>query len=95
MLEMIEEFFPQEVRFTRPQGGLFLWVTLPEYIRTGELLKVAVEKKVAYVPGSPFYPTGGGQNTMRLNFSNASEENIMEGMKRLGEVLKKEIIRNK
>ena len=95
MLEMIEEFFPQEVRFTRPQGGLFLWVTLPEYIHTGELLKVAVEKKVAYVPGSPFYPTGGGQNTMRLNFSNASEENIMEGMKRLGEVLKKEIIRNK
>jgi len=95
MLEMIEEFFPQEVRFTRPQGGLFLWVTLPEYIRTGELLKVAVEKKVAYVPGSPFYPTGGGQNTMRLNFSNPSEEDIMEGMKRLGEVLKKEIIRNK
>ena len=95
MLEMIEEFFPQEVRFTRPQGGLFLWVTLPEFIHTGELLKVAVEKKVAYVPGSPFYPTGGGQNTMRLNFSNASEEDIMEGMKRLGEVLKKEIIRNK
>jgi len=95
MLEMIEEFFPQEVRFTRPQGGLFLWVTLPEFIHTGELLKVAVEKKVAYVPGSPFYPTGGGQNTMRLNFSNPSEEDIMEGMKRLGEVLKKEIIRNK
>lgn len=95
MLEMIEEFFPQEVRFTRPQGGLFLWVTLPEFIHTGELLKVAVEKKVAYVPGSPFYPTGGGQNTMRLNFSNASEEDIMEGMKRLGEVLKKEFIRNK
>jgi 2-aminoadipate transaminase len=95
MLEMIEEFFPQEVRFTRPQGGLFLWVTLPEFIHTGELLKVAVGKKVAYVPGSPFYPTGGGQNNMRLNFSNASEEDIMEGMKRLGEVLKKEIIRKK
>lgn len=88
MLEMIEEYFPPGVEFTRPQGGLFLWVTLPESINTTELLPVAVENKVAYVPGAPFFPTGGGHNTMRLNFSNANEEQIREGMKRLGEVFK-------
>ncbi len=89
MLEMIEEFFPQEAQFTRPHGGLFHWVTLPDKIDTTKLLDQAVEKKVAYVPGAPFFPNKGGDNTLRLNFSNASDENIMEGMKRLGEVFKK------
>jgi len=89
MLEMIEEFFPQEAQFTRPHGGLFLWVTLPEKINTKKILDQAVAKKVAYVPGAPFFPNEGGDNTLRLNFSNASDENIMEGMNRLGEVFKK------
>lgn len=89
MLEMIEEFFPQEAQFTRPHGGLFLWVTLPDKINTKKLLDQAVEKKVAYVPGAPFFPNEGGENSLRLNFSNASGDNIMEGMNRLGEVFKK------
>ena len=93
MLEMVEEFFPQEVHFTRPEGGLFLFVSLPESINAVEMLDRAVEKKVAYVPGFPFYPNGGGLNTMRLNFSNASEEGIAEGMKRLGGVIKTELVK--
>jgi 2-aminoadipate transaminase len=91
MLDMVEEFFPQEAQFTRPEGGLFLWITLPDSINTVKMLDIAVERKVAYVPGSPFFPNGGGLNTMRLNFSNASEEEIAEGMNRLGEVIKTEI----
>lgn len=92
MLETIEEFFPTEARWTRPEGGLFLWVSLPEKLNTETMLKRAVEQKVAYVPGSPFYPRGGGTNTMRLNFSNASEDEIVEGMKRLSKVIKEELV---
>jgi 2-aminoadipate transaminase len=92
---MIEEFFPQEAQFTHPHGGLFLWGTLPEWINTTEILPIAVEKKVAYVPGSPFFPNGGGENTLRLNFSNASDEEIMNGMNRLGEVFKTAIKKHK
>ncbi|MEN8242473.1 MAG: PLP-dependent aminotransferase family protein, partial [Chloroflexota bacterium] len=74
MLEMIDEMFPEEASYIRPEGGLFFWVRAPEKINTEEMLPKAVEAKVAYVPGSPFYANGGGPNTMRLNFSNASEE---------------------
>jgi 2-aminoadipate transaminase len=91
MLEMIEEFFPEEAQFIRPQGGLFLWITLPDRINTNTILELAVEKKVAFVPGSPFFPNGGGENSLRLNFSNASEDDIMEGMSRLGEVIKRAV----
>ena len=91
MIESIEEFFPEGVQWTTPEGGLFLWVTLPKGFNTEVLLKRAVEKKVAYVPGSPFYPNGGGENTMRLNFSNATDENIVEGMRRLGETIREEL----
>jgi 2-aminoadipate transaminase len=89
MIELIEEVFPPGVSYVRPEGGLFLWITTPPEIDTTELLPLAVAEKVAYVPGTPFYPNGGGHNTMRLNFSNASEEEIRQGMTRLGEVLKK------
>ncbi|MEJ2487443.1 MAG: PLP-dependent aminotransferase family protein [Anaerolineales bacterium] len=89
MMDLIDELFPPGVTYVRPQGGLFLWVTTPPEINTTELLKTAVAEKVAYVPGEPFHPHGGGTNTMRMNFSNASEEGIREGMKRLSEVLKK------
>lgn len=91
MLEALDEFFPQGVKWTKPQGGMFLWVTLPEKINATDMLKRAVEAKVAYVPGEFFHPLGGGQNTMRLNFSNASPQNIIEGMRRLAEVIKKEL----
>ena len=89
MLETIAEYFPSEASWTEPEGGLFLWVSLPEGINTTELLMKAVEtQKVAYVPGEPFFPNEGGENTLRLNFSNATDENIVEGMTRLGKVFK-------
>lgn len=92
MMELIDEVFPPDVTYIRPEGGLFLWVTTPPEIDTTELLPLAVAEKVAYVPGTPFYPSGGGHNTMRLNFSNASEEEMRTGMTRLGEVLKKALV---
>lgn len=92
MLESMEKYFPKDgVKWTKPHGGLFLWVILPEHIDTYALLEKAIELKVAYVPGSPFYSDGSGKNTMRLNFSNATEENIIEGIKRLGNLFKKVI----
>ena len=88
MLAAMEEHFPPGVTWTRPQGGLFLWVSMPEHVDSEELLKVAVEGKVAFVPGSAFYPDGqGGRNCMRLNFSNAKPEMILEGIKRLGQAM--------
>jgi 2-aminoadipate transaminase len=91
MTAAMEEHFPQGVTWTKPVGGLFLWVRTPEHLNTMELLETAVEKKVAYVPGTVFFPDGSGLNTMRLNFSNATPDNIKEGIKRLGRVLEKAI----
>jgi 2-aminoadipate transaminase len=88
MLEMMEEVFPKEVRCTRPLGGMFLWGIMPEHIDAAEVLKVAIERKVAFVPGASFHPNGGGQNTMRINFSFASPDVIREGITRLGVTLK-------
>lgn len=87
MLEAMAEFFPKGVRWTHPQGGLFLWATLPEGMSATQVLQDAIEKKVAFVPGEPFYALGGGYNTMRLNFSNATPENIRLGIQRLGKVI--------
>jgi 2-aminoadipate transaminase len=90
MLACLERAFPDPaagVRWTRPHGGLFLWVILPERIDTGALLKRAIVEKVAFVPGTAFHPLGGGCNTLRLNFSNASELMIEEGMTRLTRVI--------
>jgi 2-aminoadipate transaminase len=89
MMDLIDELFPSEVHYVRPEGGLFLWVTVPEALDMEELLPAAVENKVAYVPGAPFHTDGKGKNTIRMNFSNASEEGIRLGMQRLSEVLKK------
>jgi len=91
MLEAMEEHFPAGVRWTKPEGGMFLWVTLPEGLDAQDLLMKAVERKVAYVPGQPFHPDGSGANTMRVNFSNASEEMIREGIARLGALFREEI----
>ena len=90
MLAAMDKYFPPGVTWTHPQGGMFLWVRLPEHVNATELLKVALEERVAFVPGSAFYPQGGGENTMRLNFSNASPEMIEEGIRRLGRALTRE-----
>jgi len=90
MLQAMEEFFPRGVTWTRPQGGLFLWVRLPEEINTNDFMKIALEEKVAYVPGAAFFPDEGGYNTMRLNFSYCRPEIIREGIQRLGRALMRE-----
>jgi 2-aminoadipate transaminase len=91
MLAAMEKYFPEEVTWIRPQGGLFLWVTLPEGVDTEELLVEAVKEKVAFVPGTAFFANGDGHNTMRLNFSNARPEMIEEGIRRLGRVIAKRL----
>jgi 2-aminoadipate transaminase len=95
MLAAMDRHFPRGITWTRPQGGLFLWVTLPERLDSVAILEKAVENKVAFVPGTAFYPGGGGQNTMRLNFSNAQPEQIKTGIRRLGEVLAAETVGSK
>jgi len=89
MLDALEEHMPAGVKWTHPNGGLFLWATLPDGMNTVELFKEAVEQKVAYVPGASFHPCGGGENTMRLNFSYASPEMINEGISRLARVIRR------
>lgn len=91
MLTAMDLFFPAGITWTRPQGGLFLWVTLPDGLDSMAILEKAIENKVAFVPGAAFYPGGGGQNTMRLNFSNAQPEQIKIGIRRLGQVLAAEM----
>ncbi len=88
MLEMMEEMFPPEVSWTHPQGGMFLWGILPEGMDAADALKIAIERKVAFVPGAAFHANGGGANTMRINFSYSSPDTIREGITRLGTVLK-------
>jgi 2-aminoadipate transaminase len=93
MLAAMEKYFPPGVHWTHPQGGLFLWVTLPEELEATEILHKAVANKVAFVPGTAFYPDGSGHNTGRFNFSNAQPEEIEIGIQRLGEVLAEEMAR--
>ena len=80
------KLFPDNIEWTSPQGGLFIWGELPESVDATELLQEALKEKVAFVPGASFYAEGGHANTIRLNFSNASEEMIREGMTRLAKV---------
>ena len=93
MLEAFEEFMPVGTTWTTPQGGLFLWLRLPEGCNTVDLFPIAVEEKVAYVPGEPFYPNGGPNNTMRLNFSASKPEVIREGVRRLGNMAKRSLMK--
>lgn len=89
MIEAMDKYFPEWVRYERPVGGLFIWCTLPEGWEADKLFRRAVERKVAFVPGEPFHTTpGAGKNTFRLNFSAEPEERIVEGIKRLGELLR-------
>jgi len=91
MLDALEEHMPEGVKWTRPQGGLFLWLTLPEHISSIDVFKDAIEQKVAFVPGASFYPCGGGHNTMRLNFSYVNPETINEGIARLGVAIRNQL----
>lgn len=86
MIEAIEKYFPEEVEYTRPGGGLFIWMTLPEGKDARELLRRAGEKKVAFIPGTSFYTDGNRFNEMRLNFSNMSDYDTMKGMEILGKL---------
>jgi DNA-binding transcriptional MocR family regulator len=87
MLSALGERFPSDAVWTRPSGGFYVWVTLPEYFDTPTLLAAAVERKVAYVPGTAFYPDGRGRRQMRLSFCYPTEDRIEEGVRRLGELL--------
>jgi 2-aminoadipate transaminase len=91
MIKAMQEHFPENVKWTEPEGGLFLWVELPPEISATALLQQALKQKVAYVPGKPFYPYEDKDNTLRLNFSNASPDMIIEGIRRLGKVFKENI----
>ncbi len=83
MLAALNDFFPPEVSWTHPQGGLFLWVTMPPGVDSSRLLDLALRQNVAFVPGEPFFPNGDTGSHMRLNFSNAQTEMIREGIRRL------------
>jgi 2-aminoadipate transaminase len=91
MIKALEEYFPKDVKWTVPHGGMFLWVTLPKHLNTRLMLKRALAKKVAYVVGDAFYPDSSNYNSMRLNFSYSDDELIREGIKRLSNVIKEEM----
>jgi 2-aminoadipate transaminase len=90
MLQSLKEFFPSDVTWTHPQGGLFLWVTLPEGVDSAKIFESALQQNVAFVSGASFYANNGheGSRHMRLNFSNATPEHIREGIRRLSVAVK-------
>ena len=88
MINTMRETFPPEAKFTDPDGGLFTWVELPDYVNTRDLAAIALENNVAFVPGSGFFPNGGNNCCMRLNYSCMPDERIVEGVHRLAEVIK-------
>ncbi len=87
MLDALERFFPEEATWSRPQGGLFVWATLPDYIDTTDLLAKALRENVAFVPGEAAFVGGLGKTSMRLNFSAQTEDEIREGVRRIGRVI--------
>jgi 2-aminoadipate transaminase len=87
MLAALVEHFPADASWTHPGGGFFVWVTLPDYLDSQAMLAAAVERRVAYVPGTAFYPDGRGRNKMRLAFCYPTEDDITEGVRRLGLLL--------
>lgn len=88
MIQTMKEEFPENCTYTYPSGGLFTWVTLPEGVDAAKILQTALSEKVAFVPGGSFFPNGGHPNHFRLNYSSMPEDKIVEGIKRLGKVLK-------
>jgi hypothetical protein len=89
MLDALRREMPEGVQWTRPEGGMFVWLTLPQRYDGAELLARALKTvQLAFVPGRAFFPDGSGRNTIRLSFSNSDETTIREGIKRLGHVLR-------
>jgi 2-aminoadipate transaminase len=88
MVEMIKLHFPEDVKYTEPEGGMFLWVTLPEDMAAMELFDKTMEDKVAFVPGEAFYSNDPPKNTLRLNFSNSNNTKIKEGIKKMGNAIR-------
>lgn len=95
MVAALEKYMPEGVTWTRPEGGLFLWVRLPEGMSANEMFGDALKENVAYVIGSAFHCDGSGKNTMRLNFSYPTPEDIDEGIKRLATAVKKRLVASK
>lgn len=91
-VQVMENEFPTGVTFTRPQGGLFAWVELPDEMNARDVLALSLDQKVAFVPGGSFFPNGGHENTLRINFSNMTEDRIVEGLTRLGRILQSLIL---
>ncbi len=91
MLDALAEHFPREAQWTHPEGGLFIWATLPDYIDTTDLLARALEEHVAFVPGRAAFVDGRGGSSMRLNFSGVNEDEIREGVRRIGEVVREQV----
>jgi 2-aminoadipate transaminase len=91
MLDALAEQFPRAAEWTHPQGGLFIWATLPDYIDTTDLLARALEEHVAFVPGRAAFVDGRGGSSMRLNFSGVSEDDIREGIRQIGEVVREQV----
>jgi len=93
MLDALQEFFPRQARWNAPQGGMFIWVTLPEHVDATALLEKAIARNVAFVPGAPFYCERPQRNTLRLSFVTVPVEKIRQGVNTLGELLRAEIQR--
>ena len=91
MLDALAEHLPREAEWTHPQGGLFVWATLPDYIDTTDLLARALTEQVAFVPGRAAYVDGRGGSELRLNFSGVGEDDIREGVRRIGEVVREQV----
>ena len=91
ILDALAEHLPAAARWTRPQGGLFVWVTLPEFIGTTDLLARALAENVAFVPGEAAYADGRGRHSMRLNFSSSADEDIREGVRRIGKIVAEQV----
>lgn len=88
MTSMMQAAFPESAHWTEPEGGMFVWTTLPEGCPAMKVFELALKEKVAVLPGVPFYVDGGGSNTLRLNFSNSRDEQIVSGVERLGRVIR-------
>jgi 2-aminoadipate transaminase len=91
MLDALERHFPPQAEWTRPAGGLFIWATLPDFIDTTDLLARALQANVAFVPGEGAYMDGRGRSSMRLNFSGVDEDEIREGVRRIGEIVQEQV----
>jgi 2-aminoadipate transaminase len=87
----LKEYFPSEAHWNAPQGGMFIWVTLPKSIDCTKLLEKAIANNIAFVPGAPFFSGTPEHNTMRLSFVTVPVEKIQRGIKRLGEIIAEEL----